>query len=193
MTDFAMGALVEIDSHWEGLDLAQARLDAMAAGLDDMHAPLDGIVEDIHRQTFEQFVSHGSALGHPWDPLEPSTVANKARAVNLFPDWPLVATGALMDSASGDGPFSIGETGAHEATLSLDWTRDGWNIPALHQEGVPWEIVNRKAYTTRRGHHVKATSYWWHLPARPFWEATDLDESEGADRIVAHVFSPWDN
>jgi ligand-binding SRPBCC domain-containing protein len=68
--------------------------------------------------------------------------------------------------------------------------RDGWNIPALQQLGVPWRIVNRRAYTTHSGERVAATSYWWHLPARPFWKATDELADEGANRIVAWVYNP---
>jgi hypothetical protein len=68
--------------------------------------------------------------------------------------------------------------------------RDGWNIAALQQYGVPWERVHRRAYETKSGHHIKATSYMWHLPPRPMLVATEELLQDGADRIVDHVFNP---
>ncbi|MGH3415433.1 MAG: hypothetical protein ACRDSS_03100 [Actinocrinis sp.] len=184
--------IVDIDQHTVGLKEAHATIARMSHALDDMHGVLASIVEDVHRQTLAQFVSEGAALGDPWAALDPSTVAAKTTAGYGLPDWPLVATGQMMDSATSDsGPYSVGDVAEHEAWLSLDWERDGWNIPALHQTGVPWEIVHRRAYTTRTGEHVSGTSYWWHLPARPFWEATDRLADEGAEKIARWVmFNP---
>jgi hypothetical protein len=183
--------VVEITTHVFGLDAALARLQWAEHALHDMHEPIEEIVTDIHRQTLAQFMSEGAALGDPWAELDPSTVRQKALAGDLFPQWPLVATGAMMDSAtSSNGPFSITDVAEQEAVLSLDWERDGWNIPLLHQLGVPWRIVHRRAYTTRSGEQVPATSYWWHLPARPFWEATDELADEGIDHIAAWILGP---
>jgi len=183
--------LIDIDTHLIGYTAAKTRIHWMEHALDDMHGVLEGIVGDVHRQTLEQFVSEGAALGDPWEPLDPSTVQDKTLAGAAFPDWPLVDTGEMMDSATtSDGPYSVGDTLEHEAWLSLDMDRDGWNIPALQQLGVPWRIVNRRAYTTHSGERVAATSYWWHLPARPFWKATDELADEGANRIVAWVYNP---
>lgn len=184
--------LVEVDTHVYGLAEVKAQLHWTEHALEHMHEPLDDIVDDIHRQTLAQFLSEGAALGEQWTPLDPSTIAQKAAGGDAFPAWPLVASGAMMDSASSDhGPFSVGDVLEHEAWLSLDWERDGYNIPALHQLGVPWRIVNRRAYTTRSGEHVKATSYWWHLPSRPFWEATDELADEGIDRIADWLWGPF--
>ena len=180
---------VEVDAHLYGEGEARAQIEWMEHALDDMHGVLEGIVDDIHRQTLNQFLSEGSLLGTPWDALEPSTVTEKAAGGDLFPAWPLVASGAMMDSAtSNSGPFSVGDVLEHSAELSLDWERDGWNIPALHQLGVPWRMVHRRAYVTRTGDQVDATSYMWHLPSRPFWEATDHLSDEGADRIIDWVW-----
>ena len=183
--------IATVDTHVYGLTAADARLAWIDHALHHMHGVMEGIVSDVHRQTLAQFASEGGALGDPWAPLDPSTVEDKTQEGYLFPGWPLVASGKMMDSAtSNDGPYSVGATLEHEAWLSLDWERDGYNIPALHQTGVPWRIVHRRAYTTKAGEQVPATSYWWHLPARPFWRATDMLGDEGVDRIVAWVFNP---
>lgn len=177
--------VVEIETHTYGFAEAEATLARVEHRLTDMHDPVEEIVADIHRQTLAQFVSEGAALGTPWDRLDPSTIQEKALAGDAFPMWPLVATGAMMDSAtSSDGPFSVTDIAEHEAVLSLDWMRDGWNIPMLHQLGVPRELVHRRAYVTRDGEQVPATSYWWHLPSRPFWKATDELADEGIDHIA---------
>lgn len=185
--------IIDITSQLFGVTEAKAQLEWMEHALDDMHGVLEGIVGDIHRQTLAQFVSEGAFLGDPWEALDPSTVKDKTMAGDLFPDWPLVASGEMMDSAtSNEGDFSVSDVMEHEALLTLDWERDGWNIPALQQLGVPREWVHRRAYVTSTGKHVKATAYWWELPSRPFWEATDHLEDEGADRIVAWVmFDPF--
>lgn len=179
---------IDVDTHVIGLADAKAQLHWMEHALDDMNSVLEDIVADIHRQTLAQFVSEGSALGDPWDQLDPTTVADKTRSEDAFPEWPLVATGAMMDSATSQtGPFSVGDVLEHQAWLGLDWDRDGWNIPLLHQLGVPETLVRRRAYTRHDGTHVAATSYLWHLPARPFWKATDALADEGADHIARWV------
>jgi hypothetical protein len=182
-------ALVEIDTHVFGLPSAEAQLAWIEHALADMHEPLEGIVEDIHRQTLAAFTSEGSIIGEPWEQLDPSTVKDKTREGFPFPDWPLVATGEMMDSASSNsGPYSVGATYEHQAWLSLDWERDGWNIPALHQLGVPWRLV------TQHRHHKDGSAYtvtyWWHLPSRPFWKATDYLADEGIDRIEDWIWGP---
>lgn len=182
-------AVVDVDTHIVGLADAKAQLHWMEHALEHMHEPLEGIVDDIHRQTLAQFASEGGLLGDPWAPLDPSTVQDKTRQGDLFPGWPLVATGEMMDSASSStGPFSVGETLEHEAWLSLDWERDGWNIPLLQQLGVEPRQV------TQHRHHKDGTpytvTYWWHLPSRPFWKATDQLADEGADQISRWVMRP---
>lgn len=174
------------ESHLEGGARASAEIELMEHALADMHDVLKDIVADIHRQTLAQFASEGAALGDPWTPLDPSTIAEKERSGAPFPDWPLVDTGKMMDSAtSSDGPYSVGDTMEHEAWLSLDWERDGYNIPLLHQVGVPWRLVTARRHRADGTTHL--VSYMWHLPSRPFWQATDALADEGADRIVAHV------
>lgn len=183
--------ILDIDTYTVGLDAAQRMLHELEAALADMHGPLEEIVEDFHRQTLAQFVSEGAVLGDPWDALEESTVAEKASTGALFPEWPLVDTGRMMESAtSNEGPYSVGEIGDEQATLSLDWERDGYNIPLLHQLGVPRRMVHRRAYVTHTGKHVAATSYMWHLPSRPFWGVTDALADEGIDHIAAHLWGP---
>lgn len=181
--------IVTIEQHLIGYTEAHARLKWMEHALADLHGPLEEIVDDIHRQTVAQFASEGAALGDPWAPLDPSTVEDKTRSGDMFPTWPLVATGAMMDSAtSNDGPYSVGDTYEQEAWLGLDFERDGYNIPLLQQLGVP-----RRQVTAHR-HHKDGSpytvTYWWHLPSRPFWEATDALADEGADQIIARVFNP---
>lgn len=187
-------AVVEIgtiDAHVIGWADAEARLHAMERALENMHEPLEGIVRDVERHTLEQFETWGAISGDPWAALDPSTVSEKAREHDPTPDWPLVATGALLESATSPvGPFSEGETLESEAWLGVDWERDGYQIPVLHQQGVPWTEVHRKAYTRADGTPVKATSYMWHLPARPIYTVTDELADKGATRIEAHVFNP---
>lgn len=183
--DFAMA---DIDTHLFGLAEAHKTLEGLEYRLEHLHDPLEKIVGDIHRQTLAAFVSEGSAIGESWDALDPSTVQDKTGRFP-FPDWPLVATGEMLDSAtSNTGPFSVGETLEQEAWLSLDWERDGWNIPLLQQLGVPRREV------TQHRHHKDGTAYtvtyWWHLPSRPFWKATDHLAEEGADQIVDFVMGP---
>lgn len=184
-------AVIDIDSYTVGFDTARARIREIEAALANMHEPVDEIVKDIHRQTLAQFVSEGAALGDPWEPLEPGTVKDKAAGGALFAEWPLVDTGALMDSASSTtGPFSVSDILDHSATLELDFERDGWNIAALQQLGVEPRMVHRRAYVTHEGTHVRATSYEWHLPARPYWEATEALGEEGLEHIAVHIFQP---
>lgn len=184
--------VLDIDTYTVGLDRARARLHAMEFALENMHDPLSEIIDDLHTQTDEQFASFGLAADTPWEPLEPSTIANKTRMGYPAPGWPLVATGELRESALGHGDHDYGETAESEASFGLEWDRDGWNIAALQQFGVPEREVNRRAYTRSDGTRVRATSYMWHLPARPMLVATERLLSEGSDRIVAHIFQPFD-
>lgn len=188
MPDFVM---VDVDTALIGRDRAVARLDSLDLALHDMRGPLRGVISDLHRQSDAQFASLGSAAGTPWDPLDPSTVSGKMRMGYPFPGWPLVATGALMASAHGTGPYDYGSTADMSATFGLNMPRDGWNIAALQQFGVPWERVHRRAYTTRLGHHIRATSYMWHLPSRPMIVSTQGIADAGMNRIVAHIWSPF--
>lgn len=180
-----------IDSHLVGWSAAQVRLHRIEWALENMHDPLEEIVGDVHRHTAEQFASWGAVSGDPWEHLAASTVRSKRSKGYLTPEWPLVATGDMMASAtSSEGPFSEGETLESEAWLGVDWEENGYQIPVLHQEGVPWRIVHRRAYTRADGTRVGATSYLWHLPARPIFTVTDELARQGSDRIVAHVFNP---
>lgn len=170
---------------------ADDRLEAIEAALEDMHRPLVEIRDDVYDHTLEQFASWGAESGDPWEHLAPSTIAEKSAHHYPAPEWPLVATGELMDSASTEtGPFSEGEVLTSEAWIGVDWERDGYQIPVLHQEGVPWEVVHRRAYTRSDGTDVKATSYLWHLPSRPIFTVTDELADQGLDHIVAYVFNP---
>lgn len=180
-------AIADLDTHLFGLAEAHATLRAMEYRLDHMHEPLEEIVSDIHRQTLAAFVSHGAALGEPWEALDPSTVAEKTGRYP-FPDWPLVASGQLMISATGDGDYSLTDIGQHTAELALDFDRDGWNIAALQQTGVPRrEVTQNRHHEDGSGYTV---SFMWHLPARPYWKATDHLAEEGADHIVDFVMGP---
>jgi hypothetical protein len=181
---------IDIDSQLVGADRARARLDAIEAALADMHGPISQVIDDLHHQTDLQFSSLGVAAATPWDPLDPSTVADKTRMGYPTPDWPLVATGELRESALGDGPYDYGVTTEQEAIFGLDMPRNGYNIAALQQFGVPWREVHRRAYVTHDGRHVKAASYMWHLPSRPMIVSTEALAEEGLDRIATHLFYP---
>lgn len=180
--------IIDIDSHLLGLDAARAQLHAIELGLADMHRPLEGIIDDLERQSDAQFASLGAAAGTPWEELADSTVANKIRMGYPAPGWPLVATGELRESAVGHGPYEYGETLTTEATFGLDMERNGWNIAALQQWGVPWrEVTQHRHHKDGRGYTV---TYMWHLPSRPMLVASEALEKAGADRIVAHIFNP---
>lgn len=184
-------AVADIDMYTFGLAEADLTLIEIRRALENMHEPLEQIIRDMERHTLAQFESRGWESGDPWAALDPSTVAEKERHGAPFPDWPLVDTGAMMESATSPvGPYSEGATLRSEAWMGVDWERDGWQIPALHQEGVPWELVHRRAYVTRDGRHIPATSYMWHLPARPIFTLTDTLVEEAEDQIVAHIFNP---
>lgn len=184
--------IIDVESHLFGAAHAEATLAGMEYRLEHMRPALTGIVREVERHTLEQFESRGSVSGDPWAPLEQGTIREKRREGSLTPDWPLVRTGALLESATSPaGPFSRQEVLESEAALGVDWDRDGWQIPVLHQEGVPWREVHRKSYTRADGTHVAATSYMWHLPARPIFTVTDELADRGADRIVRYVmFNP---
>lgn len=187
MPDFVM---VDVDTALIGRDRAVATLFGIDAALHDMRGPLRGVINDLHRQSDAQFASLGSAAGTPWEPLDPTTVSGKMRMGYPAPGWPLIATGELRESAVGHGPYNYGETSTMSATFGLEMDRDGWNIAALQQFGVPWRRVHRRAYVTRLGHHIKATSYMWHLPSRPMIVSTSALADDGMDRIVAHIWNP---
>lgn len=183
-TEFEM---VDVDSHWVGRTEAQARLDAMSAALENMHEPLAGIMRDMERHTLDQFETRGGASGDLWEALEPSTIREKMGYPD--PSWPLVRTGELLESATSPvGAFSEGATLDSQAWMGVDWERDGWQIAALHQEGVPWREVTQHRH--RKDGSVYEVTYLWHLPARPIFMITEELVSEGADRIVAHVWNP---
>lgn len=182
--------VIDIDSHLDGTARARARLHAVEAALEDMHGPLERIIDDLQRQTDLQFDTLGGAAFTPWEPLEASTIASKARARHPFPEWPLVATGELRDSAVGDGPYAYGDVETHEAVFGLDMPRDGYNIAALQQFGVPKREVHRRAYVTHDGRHVGAATYMWHLPSRPMIVSTEALAEAGAEHVAAHIFFP---
>lgn len=182
--------IASIDTHCVGLAAADEHLQALEVALRDMHEPLEGIVDDLHHQASAQFATLGMAADTPWDPLDPTTVRDKIRMGYPAPGWPLVATGELRDAAVNGAPYGYGETGMFEATFGLDMERNGWNIAALQQFGVEPRIVNRRAYTTHTGKHVRATSYLWHLPSRPMLVASEGLLHDGADRIAAHIWNP---
>lgn len=183
--------IVDIESHLFGLAHAEATLAGIEYRLEHMHPALEGIVRDVERHTLEQFESRGSVSGDPWAALEPGTVREKTREGWPTPDWPLVRSGALLESATSPvGPFSRQEVLDSEAALGIDWDRDGWQIPVLHQEGVPWREVHRRAYTRADGTHVAGASYMWHLPARPIFTVTDQLADQGAERIAVYIFNP---
>lgn len=180
--------IIDVESTLIGGDRAELLLDRMQIALEDMHGPLKDIINDLQDQAEAQFASLGVAAGTPWEPLASSTVANKVRSGYPAPGWPLVATGELRESAAGHGPYGYGETADMSATFGLNMDRDGWNIAALQQFGVPWEHV------TQHRHHKDGTTYevgyMWHLPSRPMLVSSEALEEKGADRIVAHVFAP---
>lgn len=177
--------IIDIESYCLGLHEAEDRLDAMIAALDDMHGPLGEILDDFHHHTAQWMLSSGDGT---YPPLEASTIRNKVASGSPFPGLPLFETGALFASAIGDGPFTLEGVGRMEAFEGLDWEKDGYNIAALHQTGVPERLV------TQHRHHTDGTPYEvtfpWHLPSRPIFTITDALISLGADHIVDHVFQP---
>ena len=184
--------MVDIDTHWVGAAEADRTIDAMIDALGNMHDVVEGIRDDMYRHTLAQFESRGGVSGSVWDALDPSTVAEKQAAGSLTPDWPLVRTGELLESATSPiGEYSGTEVLRSEAWIDVDWQRDGWQIPVLHQEGVPERLVHRRAYTRSDGVKVSGATYLWHLPARPIFTITDELVDKGADRIIAHVFNPF--
>jgi hypothetical protein len=180
--------IVDIEAHCVGLDRADFLLDHMFAALEDMSGPIGRIEDDMYAHTAQWMMSEGDGS---YTPLEASTIRNKIRMGYPDAGKPLFATGALYASASTKaGPYSLHDVGRTEGFIAVDWERDGWNIAALHQYGVGEELVHRRAYVTRAGHHVPATSYMWHLPARPIFTITEALVALGDDHIVDHVFQP---
>lgn len=180
--------IIDIDSYTVGIDAARARIHSMQAALKDMHEPLKQIVDEMYTSTREWMDSWGDGT---YDPLSPSTIANKTRMGVDDPTRPLFQTGELLESAStGEGPYSVHDLGGMEAWIGVDWERDGWNIAALHQTGVPWRIVHRRGYFRRDGKYVSATSYLWHLPSRPIYHVDEALLEAAADEIVEHVWNP---
>lgn len=180
--------MVDIETHTIGLGAANARLESTEMALHDMSEPLHQIVDDMYAHTRNWMDSWGDGT---YDPLEPSTVADKLRLGYTDPTRPLYGTGKLLESASTPaGPYSLHDTAQMEAWIGVDWNRDGWNIPALHQTGVPWELVHRRAYVTRTGKSVRATSYMWHLPQRPIFTIDEALMRAGGEEILAHIHNP---
>jgi hypothetical protein len=187
----AIATVETIEGHVLGWPAAESRLERMLWALEHMHEPLQEIVSDVREHTLEQFETRGAISGDEWEHLAASTIASKEREHYPAPEWPLVASGELMASATTDaGEYSEGETLDSEAWLGVDWERDGYQIGVLHQQGVPWTEVHRRAYTRADGTHVAGASYMWHLPSRPIFTVTDELADKGAERIVAHVFNP---
>lgn len=181
---FEMG---DIDTYTIGATEAELTLEAMYHRLEHMHDPLAGIIRDMEHHTLAQFETRGGVSGELWAALDPSTVREKMGYPD--PEWPLVRTGALLESATSPvGPFSEGETLDSEAWMGVDWERDGYQIPVLHQEGVPWRLVTQHRH--RKDGSAYTVTYRWHLPSRPIFTITDDLVDEGAERIVAHVFNP---
>lgn len=179
--------IIDIRSQLIGGDLARARLDAMQIALADMRGPIKAIINDMQDQADAQFASLGAAAQTPWAPLALDTIRNKMAAGYPAPGWPLVATGELRESAVGHGPFGYGETSEQEGSYGLNMDRDGWNIAALQQWGVPWEHVTQHRH--RKDGSMYEVGFMWHLPPRPMLVATEQLLQDGADRIVEHVFS----
>lgn len=179
--------ITDVRSWTVGLDKALDRLDKMMAAFEDMQPATDAILDAFHNHTAAWMGSEGDGT---YDPLSPSTVRNKAAAGYPAPERPLFATGTLYASAIGKGPWTVEDTTRSQAFEALDWMRDGWNIPALHQEGVPWRMVHRRAYVTRTGKHMPAADYMWHLPARPIFTIDELFVQRSEQTIVDHIFNP---
>jgi hypothetical protein len=180
--------IIDIDSHLTGATSARAQLDAIEAALADMHDPLEQIIDDLQHQSDLQFSTLGGAAGTPWDPLDPTTVSNKMKMGYPLPGWPLVATGTLRGSAAGEGPYRYGDVGEQEATFGLDMSRNGYNIAALQQYGVPWREVTQHRHSSRG--HEYTVHYQWHLPARPMIVSTEALADQGARHILAHISMP---
>lgn len=183
--------IIDIETHLYGYTAAKLRLAKMEFNLEHMHDVVAGMLDDAAIQTEAQFSSEGVAAGTPWAPLEESTIRSKDREGDPFPEWPLVASGAMMASEVGFGPYTEQEIFDTQAYIGVDWEKEGYQIPALHQEGVAPELVHRRGYTRADGTQVAATSYMWHLPSRPTFLATEKLEDLGAARIEEHVMSPW--
>lgn len=86
----------------------------------DLSPAFEVILQAFEDWTGEQFATEGRFFGTPWDPLEPDTIAAKAREGAAEPEQPLVLTGALALSLQG-GPGGVHEVGPGEAAWG---TRD---------------------------------------------------------------------
>lgn len=179
-------AEVDIYEYCVGLDDALASLEGMDAALHDMHGPLETTMGAFHTHTREWIESAGEGT---YDPLSPSTLREKERLG--FPPDPLIRSGELLESAAGHGPFSYGDVLDMEGEFGLEWLKDGYNIAALHQSGVPWREVTQHRHSRRDGHEF-TVHFLWHLPARPIFEIDDGTVDTGADAIIEHVLAPFD-
>lgn len=72
----------------------------------------------------EWYASRGEGS---WEPLSPETVSRKANLGYAYPDWPLYATGALHESATGSGgPYSVLEIDRDRLEVGVDWEPAGY-------------------------------------------------------------------
>lgn len=125
---------------------APERLDAIIEGYGrlfrDWRVPMERAAQVIYEHVQEWYESEGEGS---WEPLTPATISRKERLGYAYPDWPLYATGALYESATGaGGPYSV---------LHID--RDGLEI------GVDWEPATYLQEGTDT------------MPARPIFVLTD--------------------
>lgn len=113
----------------------------------------------------KQFWSLGARSGHPWAPLKPATVIQKAREGSPTPEIALRRFGDLFDAMS----FIPNENNRvtyqrHAAHFML--TGQPGRIGAIHQRG----------------------SAAANIPARPFFKLTERDRKDFVDEIAHFIF-----
>lgn len=112
---------------------ARARLNSVLEGyvraLGDWRLVMQEAAQVFYEGVEERFESRG---GGTWPSLAASTLSGKRRLGYAYPDWPLVATGDLMASATGaGGPYQVLRVSEFGLEIGLDW--EPW---IYHQEGT---------------------------------------------------------
>lgn len=119
-----------------GDEVLTRRLYKIGRNAIDLSDGFDRIFDAFEDWTGEQFATQGAYMGPPWAPLQPATIAEKAREGAANPAQALVRTGALALSLQG-GPGGIRRVGPGEARWGSNDPKLGYHHGKMRSASNP--------------------------------------------------------
>lgn len=127
-----------------GVKEMRAKLIKLDESLRDEEELWDRIAEIMVEVEQTLFATEGATASPPWPPLQESTIAKKMRQGLPFPEMPMIATGALMESLTTSEALEISQgrsTLGTFTTADFTWgtaveNERGETYAEFHQEGL---------------------------------------------------------